>query len=154
MNEFWSIVFLRMGCHSSRPAQTEKELVHHLRKRNCKISKQIYKIIEKAYQAGYLQEFEFHATIGWYLGLKFRHFKEKDDIFIAGIDRLNDFVCGLIQERHEALLHKVTEPPAEGSTATAAKKVTARATEVGRELDEMATYFKMLEASPYLQVSK
>lgn len=138
-----------MGIRLSKSKNSEQELAYHMRKRNCKVSRQVYKIIEEAYQAGYLQEFEFHTTIGWYHGLKFRHFKEKDDIFIAGIDRLNDYVCGLIQERYDAKL-KAGESFASAQDPLPIREVTVEASEVR----DMSTYFKMLEASPYLQIRK
>jgi len=89
-----------MGVSISKTPRSEKELAYHIRKQNCKLTKRIYNIIEEAYKSNYLQEFEYHATIGWYHGLKYRHAGAEEEIFIAALDKINDFVCQLIQERY------------------------------------------------------
>lgn len=151
----------RMGIRLTREPPSSAELAYHLKKRNCKVSKRIYKIIEKAYLEGYLQEFEFNTTIGWYHGLKSRHIKEKDDIFIAGIDRLNDFICELIQDRYEArikeaqkkqedeiqVLRPIIVPPPSPKKAKKEEKVDA-------SMKDLTTFTRILEASPYLQLAK
>jgi len=101
-----------MGFNISKQQKTEKELAFHIRKQNCKISKRIYKILEKAYQSNYLTEFEFHSTIGWYHGLKFRNLTKEEEIFITALDKINELVCNLIQEKYaEQLQDKDCQQP-------------------------------------------
>jgi hypothetical protein len=98
-----------MGFNISKQQKTEKELAFHIRKQNCKISKRIYKILEKAYQSNYLTEFEFHSTIGWYHGLKFRNLTREEEIFITALDKINELVCNLIQEKYAVQLQDKDE---------------------------------------------
>jgi len=131
-----------MGLTISREPRSDQELAYQLRKQNCKITQRIYKIIEESYKRNYLNEFEFHATIGWYHGLKFRHQETEDEAFITALDKINDLLCTTIQERYaEQIKDKVGEhqplmPP--GLTSI-------------RELsDNQARRFKrILENSPY-----
>jgi hypothetical protein len=89
-----------MGVAASKKDDAEKRLAYNIRKQNCKITKRIYKIIEDAYKSDYLTEYEYHATIGWYYGMKFRHQGTEDEVFVAALDKINDFVCTTIQERY------------------------------------------------------
>jgi len=122
-----------MGHHFSKEPQDEDKLAQLMRRQNCKISKRIYKIIEEAFIKGCLSEFEFHSTIGWFHGMKFRHLKEKDEVFLIAIDKINDTICALIEERHNEKLQAREYMPLMDKTHRLTK--------------DMAVYRQMLETS-------
>jgi len=135
-----------MGLVISRKPRSEQKLAYQMRKQNCKLTKRIYKIIEEAYKDNYLNEYEFHATIGWYYGLKFRHSDSENELFVIALDKINDLVCTMIQERYsEQIGRSLATQPLMPPGRSNFKDLT------DKESDRLR---KLLEDSPYLKLSK
>jgi len=136
-----------MGLAISKQEKTEDELAYLIRKQNCKVNRKIYSIIEKSYRRGLLTELEFQATIGWYHGLKFRHLTAEEEIFIAGLDKIYELVCNLIQEKYA---DKLRAKAAEKDKAAVALPSAQQEPLDGQMSDKMAeTFGKILNVNPY-----
>ena len=154
---------------ASRKQKPEAELQYRLRKQNCRMIRSLYKILEAGYKAGYLSEVEFCMTLSWYHGLKYRMTSQKDQVFIQALDKLNEFVCGLIEERYneelrnkpdfmDATTAKLCDPEyfqVNPETDKVEKKVTGKAARKATEkIDKkLETYRQILENSPYIQLA-
>jgi len=150
-----------------RRQKPEAELQYRLRKQNCRMIKSLYKILEAGYKDGYLSEVEFCMTLSWYHGLKHRMNSQNDQVFIQGLDRINEFICGLIEERYnEELKNKPNFVNAEiaelcdpeyfqvnPETDKVEKKITREAARKANEKHDkkLNTYRQILENSPYIQ---
>lgn len=82
----------------------EKRLAYNLRKQNVRVTKKLYKIIADAYRNNWLSEFEFQSTIGFYNGMKFRYADTEEEAFAAALDKINDLVCSMLNERYNEVL--------------------------------------------------
>lgn len=148
-----------MGAIFSKRQLSDEDLAIHIRKQNSKILRRIHKIIHSAYIRGYLKDFEFYTTVGYYQGMKTRHLIGEDEIFIAGMDHLNDMVCGLIQERYSKekeqheLMECLTDPD---SPKVKEKKPKNRKNQpsTSQQDKNAEACLKMLQASPYYNLGK
>lgn len=122
---------------------TEKRLAYNIRRQNCKITKRLYKIIEDAYVNNYLSDYEYHATIGWYYGMKFRHASHEEEVFIDALDKINDLVCQTIRERY-ADATKDTPPTAQLLPFAPGPPTIRNLTDL-----DVSRFKKILDGSPY-----
>src|SRR5574343_1876244 len=130
-----------MGLTISKSQSSEERLAQNIRKQNCKITKKLYAIIEDAYINNWLSEYEFHATIGWYYGMKYRYADREEEAFAVGLDKINDLVCSMINERYNEV---IKDRPGDGQSLLprhlAAKDLTNK---------DIARFKKLLANSPY-----
>ena len=130
-----------MGLTISKSRSSEERLAQNIRKQNCKITEKLYAIIRDAYINNWLSEYEFHATIGWYYGLKHRYEDTEEEAFAAGLDKINDLVCSMINERYNDV---IKDSPEDGQSLLprhlAAKNLTNK---------DIARYKKLLANSSY-----
>ena len=145
--------------------KSDSEIQYRLRKQNCRMIRSLYKILEAGYKGGYLTELEFCMTLSWYHGLKHRTVGLEEQVFIQALDRINEFICGLIEERYNAEL-KNRPQFVDGETAEildpeyfeinpetdkVVKKVPAKtASKATKKIDKkLGAYLQILESSPY-----
>lgn len=128
-----------MGLTISKSQSTEERLARNIRKQNCKITKKLYTIIKDAYINNWLSEYEFHSTIGWYYGMKFRYADREEEAFAVGLDKINDLVCSMINERYNDHIKDGLED-GQGLLPRHSKELTAK---------DIARYRKLLANSPY-----
>lgn len=98
------ILFRRDMGHISSRQKDDEELAYQFRKNNDKITRKILKLISKGYSNGYLREYEYVLTIGYFHGLKNRYDITKNSVFLDQIQELYDQLSLEIQKRQTDIL--------------------------------------------------
>ena len=143
----------------------EDEIQYRLRKQNCRMIRSLYKILEAGYKGGYITELEFCMTLSWYHGLKHRILGLEEQVFIQALDKINEFICSVIEERYNAELKnkpqfvdgktaEVLDPEyfqINPETNKVVKKVPAKvASKATKKIDKkLESYLQILDTSPY-----